>query len=575
MKIYTRLTLGVGTLFVIIVFILALSAGQISVLSLRTENILKDNYLSLQYTQEMLRNLEHLPASPDRINTLDSLLAKQILNITEPGEKEVTYQLGVILKGVHNTKKITERTKTKIRNCIYKIQLLNMLALQRKSELAIVSAGNAASWIAIAGTICFILSFTLLLNLPSSIAAPIRQLTARIREIGNKNYEQRIYLKDSPEFKEVSQAFNQMASQLEMFEGSSLAQLISDKKRIEALLNHISDPVFGLNAEYRLIFYNTAAAHILGISENMDTYGKNLSEVPTSDLLSHLITGISDTEIKSLSPISIVLNGKEHFYSRNITPVYSNEEGEKIFSGYVIRLMDITRFQQKDVARDYFIATISHELKTPLASIKMSTDLLSKDKVSPITQEQLELVEGIQSDVNRLLSITSELLKISQIESGNISLELQNTPLNQLLYHALEAVKRQLDNKSVKVELQIPDPLISIIADPDKSAWVLVNILSNAIRYSPENGLLTIQVTDKPGFIGINIQDQGPGISPEFQARVFDRYFQVPGVQSGGSGLGLSIGKEFMAAQGGNIELISRPGEGATFTVWFQQSPQQ
>jgi len=253
MKIYTRLTLGVGTLFVIIVFILALSAGQISVLSLRTENILKDNYLSLQYTQEMLRNLEHLPASPDRINTLDSLLAKQILNITEPGEKEVTYQLGVILKGVHNTKKITERTKTKIRNCIYKIQLLNMLALQRKSELAIVSAGNAASWIAITGTICFILSFTLLLNLPSSIAAPIRQLTARIREIGNKNYDQRIYLQDSPEFKEVSQAFNQMASQLEMFEGSSLAQLISDKKRIEALLNHISDPVFGLNAEYHII----------------------------------------------------------------------------------------------------------------------------------------------------------------------------------------------------------------------------------------------------------------------------------------------------------------------------------
>jgi len=85
MKIYTRLTLGVGTLFVIIVFILALSAGQISVLSLRTENILKDNYLSLQYTQEMLRNLEHLPGSPGRINTLDSLLAKQILNITEPG----------------------------------------------------------------------------------------------------------------------------------------------------------------------------------------------------------------------------------------------------------------------------------------------------------------------------------------------------------------------------------------------------------------------------------------------------------------------------------------------------------
>ncbi len=211
MKIKTKLNLGVGLLFILIIILSLVSAYYIFSIKKDTQNILKANYNTLEYSRNMLISLDEMADDENKsIALFETNLKKQIVNITEVGEDKVTYNLQRNFK-LLDKNKTSDSIKSQIRNDIFEIMKLNMNAIKVKSDIAKNTAENANLWIAIVGTLCFLIAFNLLVNLPNNIANPIKELTASIKEIANRNYKERVHFQNHNEYGDLAKSFNTMA----------------------------------------------------------------------------------------------------------------------------------------------------------------------------------------------------------------------------------------------------------------------------------------------------------------------------------------------------------------------------
>ena len=565
MKIKTKLTLGVGLLFALIILLVALSVRYVRVLRNDTNNVLSANYNSLEYAKNMLAALDETGSSG--IRNLEKNLQKQENNITETGERVATQKLRTYFSLYCSD--TTQKYAARIRNEIFQIMGLNMEAIERKNTIAQQRADEAYSLIAIVGTLCFVIAFTLLVNLPANIANPIEELTQSIGQIADKNYSQRVRFLSHNEFGDLARSFNTMAEKLEEYNNSNLAKLMIEKKRVETLINIMHDPVLGLNEHQKIIFVNEEAAKIIGINA-ADLVGKSAKDVAIyNDLVRSLLQDLGNANPQIPNPLKIFADGRESYFEKEVLPIAVVPTGEQspIFIGHVLILRNITQYKELDTAKTNFIATVSHEFKTPIASIKMSLQLLEDERVGGLNDEQKKLKESIKEDTNRLLNITHELLNITQVESGNIQVSMQAVNPNHIMQDAIEANQTQAQQKGVKLEwtpLNLPP---SVWADDEKTAWILTNLISNAIRYSYDNAAVLLKISVQNEQVIFTVQDTGQGIARQYQGKVFDRYFRVPGTKKEGTGLGLAISKEFVEAQGGRISVESDFGAGSKFMV--------
>ncbi|HEY6435486.1 MAG TPA: HAMP domain-containing sensor histidine kinase, partial [Ignavibacteriaceae bacterium] len=246
-------------------------------------------------------------------------------------------------------------------------------------------------------------------------------------------------------------------------------------------------------------------------------------------------------------------------------------EQQSVFIGQVILLKNVTSFKELDLAKTNFIATISHELKTPIASLQMCIKLLEDNRVGNLNEEQQSILKTFTEETARLSKITNELLDLTQVESGNIKLKTEKVNPNDVLNFATEAVKFQLEKKHVKIITEAEENIPLIQADMDKTSWVLINLLTNAIRYSPENEKIIIRIFSKNNHVRFEVLDFGIGIETKHLNKLFNKFYQVPGTSSG-TGLGLAISKEFIEAQGGEIGVSSEVGKGSSFYFSLNQA---
>lgn len=496
-------------------------------------------------------------------------------NITEIYEKEITQELRINFKA-YQTNPSDAFIQSKIRKDIFKIMDMNMQAIQRKSELAKRTADSAVLGIFITGTLCFLIAFVLLVNLPANIADPIKELTQSIQQIATKNYAERVHFESHSEFGQLAKSFNAMAEKLEEYNNSSLAKLMMEKKRIETLIDKMHDPVIGLDENMLIIFANEEATNILGLpySELIGFPSKDLAL--KNDLLRELIKDVHpvDEAAVSIKPIKIYANDKESYFERDvqhITIIPTGELRPKTI-GHVILLRNVTEYKELDFAKTNFIATISHEFKTPISSIKMSLQLLENEQIGKLNEEQKNLLESIKDDATRLLKITGELLNMTQVESGNIQLTILPVNPKDILQYAINATKTQAEQKQIIFEIDCPDSIPPILADSEKTAWVITNLISNAIRYSYDHSSVYLMIRETENQVAISVKDIGQGIAPQYKDKIFDRYFRVPGTQKEGTGLCLAISKEFIETQGGQIIVDSEFGAGSTFTLTLNKS---
>ena len=567
MTIKTRLRLGVGLLFALIVLLSVIGATQINRLSADTENILEANYNSLEYARMMSTALEDMGTDPTAGYIFTSALENQQKNITEEGEKEITDRLHRHVESLGKTP-ADPVLKMFIRKDLDELVKVNMVAIRRKSEVAENTAYQATLWIIATGISCFLIAFFLLVKLPDNIADPIQELTRSISDIADRKYNRRVDFEDHSEFGQLAKAFNTMASKLREYNESNLFKLLLEKKRIDTLINNMHDPVIGLDEHKKIIFANHRALQVLGIKKE-DLLGKSAQDVSLGNdlmrtLTRDLVAGVPARDEKTLK---IYADDKESYFDKELIDIIITPTGEheKKLIGHVIILRNITELKELDFAKTNFIATISHELKTPISSIKMGLQLLENGKTGPVNAEQQQLIDGIKDDSDRLLKITGELLNLSQVETGNIQLSIQKSSPYAICHYALDAVKLQAEHKSIGIVADIHEALPHIKADAEKTAWVLVNFLTNAIRYSPEQSQITLSVAKSSDYVQFSVTDHGRGIESRYTQKIFDRYFQIPGSTKAGTGLGLAISKEFIEAQGGIIGVHSEIGMGSRF----------
>lgn len=578
MKIKVKLTLGVGLLFAMIILLAFVSIRQVYVLAQDTKNILVANYKSLDYARNMLNNLDDSVTYKARFDIFENNLSLQEHNISEVGEAEITQNLRLHFDQYKLNQKDSQVVR-QIRTEISEIMKLNLEAIQRKSAIAEKTAENGMFWLSIIGAFCFIIAFTLLSNLPSNIADPIRELTESIKQIAAGDYTQRIHFKSSSELGELADAFNVMAKKLEEYNTSNLAKLMTEKRRIETLINNMHDPVIGLDADNKVLFANEEALKISGLKPEQ-VVGKSALELSlTNDLIRSLMQEIvgesKGWNQATQSSMKIYADGKESYFEKEVLNIAITPTGEKVprSIGHVILLRNVTAYKELDFAKTNFIATISHEFKTPISSIKMSLQLLENGRIGPVNGEQQNLLTSIKEDAERLLKITGELLNMAQVETGNIQLAVLPANAIEICERAIEVNRITAEQKKIRIQLNHPELLPFVLADQDKTTWVMTNLISNAIRYSHENGVVQLNIQALENYVELTVSDLGQGIPPQYVDKVFDRYFRVPGAITEGTGLGLAICKEFIEAQGGKISVESDFGAGSTFKVLLNMAP--
>src|SRR5450432_774328 len=559
-KLKTKLSIGLIFLFAVILAFGILGIYNINSLSRDNNLILKDNYESLVYCNNMLKALETISTRKDAADSFDQNLVKQEANITEPGEREITADIrknfGELKANFNDPSNYTE-----IRQSIHQVQELNASAIFRKNANAQNRAQNAKLWLTVIFSILTLVSFTFIFNLPGIISGPIQSLSDGIKEIANKNYSKRIFLKQDDELGDLAVAFNSMAEKLDLYEHSNMAKMQFEKSRIETIINQMRDGIIGLDAKRNMLFMNVIAQKLMGLKEN-DIIGKYAPDIALkNDLMRKLLQAEDDKK-----DLKIYLDDKEGFFNKDILDVTNNKE----VIGQVIVLRNITIFHELNEAKTNLIATVSHELKTPISSIKMSAQLLSDERTGSLAEDQKQLINSIGDDADRLLNITSELINMAQVETGNIQFNLQPTPVAPIVEDALDAIQIQAQQKNISIQTVISPEMLMIHADKEKTTWVLINLLTNAIKYSFESSAVEILASPKNGRVEVIVKDHGRGIDEKYINRVFDRYFKVPGSQERSrTGLGLAISKEFIEAQGGNIWVHSQLGVGSEFGFSF------
>lgn len=584
MKIKTKLRLGFGFLFVVVIFFGAISLFYMNKISLSSKVILKDNYETLNYTSNMRAVLdEHpLPLSESAKKSFENYLELEGKNITEKGEGEAVAALRKAYESIKSPAvSLVEKQKsvTTLRATLRLIDKLNMDAIVGKNDAAQKAIEKAAMYVIFAASICFLILFSFIVNFPGFVANPLREFSEAIREISRKNYKQRLEFKGSDEFSELAISFNTMAQELNKWENSNLSKIQSEKLRIEAIIEQMQDAIIGLNEKKEILFFNKVAGELLNLSGEA-VVGQNAEVLmKKNDLLNRILQ-----DQQSDKAMKIYADNKESYFQlerREITvPNYDGQSDVTMnqtakAAGEVYILKNITQFKELDEAKTNFIATVSHELKTPISSIKMSLKLMDDERVGAMNVEQKELVQHIREDCGRLLKITSELLDLAQVETGNLQLNFVKSDPRKIAIYAMDSVRFQAEQKNIELELISRNNLPKVNVDVEKTAWVLVNFLSNALRYSSEKSKVQIQIIEKGEEIEFSVRDFGKGIEEIYQKRLFDKYFQVPtdGNNKSGSGLGLAISKDFIEAESGKIWVESALGEGSKFCFSLPIAP--
>ncbi len=546
----SKIALGVVFLFALLLLMGGTGLFFLHKTTSEQQDILKDNYETIEYTRNMLQALD----SSDGIAFFERNLSQQEKNITEPGEGPLTASLRRRF-GVYKTHPDSATLVAAMRQDIHRIMELNLSAIIAKNQAAKKSAENARSIISMLLTLCVLLGFTFIFNFPGYIANPISKLTEGIKAIAAKNYEERIRLDRTDEFGDMATAFNHMAEELDKYEHSNIARILFEKQRAETVIGSLKDASIGIDADNRVLFANAPALRLLGVSET-DVVGKKVAEIrKRNDLFDFLLTE------KSNQPFKVVQENREQFYSKEIAGI-SNSEGNL---GTIIVLKNITPFKELDVAKTHFIATISHELKTPLASSDFSLKLLENERTGSLNEEQKQLVKNLKEDNQRLLKILSELLDISQVESGKIQLNIAEIDAKKPVLKAIESVSVMAAQKNILIRFPAEDDLLMVKGDTEKITWVLINFLTNAVKFSGAGKEIHIHLHKTEAQVLFEVADEGMGISQEHISRVFERFYQVPGTEKTGNGLGLSICKEFIEAMNGRIGVHSEAGKGSRF----------
>ncbi len=419
--------------------------------------------------------------------------------------------------------------------------------------------------------LCFLFIFTAITSFVTfryyinKLFGPLYELTQNLKSVRQGNLNRKVIIQDTDELGSLCNEFNNMTQRLSEFEKSTLGSLMEEKNKTYAIVKSITEPMLILDANYNVTLMNDSFERLLfsPISENVNAH---FLDAMAQSCFSSAAAKINYRAAEYWNGvIKINHNWKPAYYNVMVSPISQNGNGQNKF--VIIVFYDITEMKLLEKMRTDFIATISHEFKTPLTSIIIGADLLGNCSIGQMNKEQREILETIKDDSQQLNVLVNDLLELSKAESSNIIYQFKFISIESALEKCTKQFLPRAKNLGVDIEIVPYENLPKVYADFSKIVWVLNNLVSNALKYTSSNGKIKLSAMPLNNFIKICVEDNGKGIPDEFVEKIFDKYVQVPGcdIETRGTGLGLAVAKDIITAHKGRIWCESDISKGSRF----------
>lgn len=505
-------------------------------------------------------------------------------NITVPGEKELVENIDSYyvkytnlfpqIQELRNTKGESETSVFynstvlpqffKVKNELKALSLLNERTMFNSKASATYSTKNSVYMILLLSFCAVIGGFFVSRYFINKFLSPIHYLAEVIRQVRAGDLNQRIDVTTKDEISELATEFNNMTERLLQYEQSTLGSLMTEKNKSIAIVKSIADPLFVLDTNYRVSLINNACETFFNINEEKVLNKHFLEAIRNGELFDYISSSDNPDEGRREKIVHIKKDG-DYYFNIIVTPI---KDFGKNVSGLIVVMHDVSELKELERVKTDFIATISHEFKTPLTSLIMGASLLKEGSLGSLNHEQKDIVDTLNEDGERLSSLVNELLELSRIESGKAIFNIEKCSINAIVETSIRPFLETAYKKEINLINDLEENLPYVYADFEKMTWVINNLIGNALKYTNAGDYITVSAVQKANMLYVSVKDTGMGIPEEFKVKIFDRFVQVKGhdIEVRGTGLGLSVVREIIAANKGEIWCDSEIDSGSTFT---------
>jgi len=392
---------------------------------------------------------------------------------------------------------------------------------------------------------------------------PIQQMQRITEKITRGDYKTRLSLGRKDELGQLANNLNEMSLELQ----NKIDEITHDKNELKAILSSMVEGVVVIGKDEKIILLSDPVCQMLEL-RSKDVIGKPYWEIIRHEEINSLLEE-SIAQKKALQKEITLLSPNENHFSMQISPVLS--EDSKDFSGVVAIFHDITELKKLEDVRTEFVANVSHELKTPLTTIKGFVETLKEGALTDKEKSQ-RFLDIIQKHTDRLEYLVNDLLTISAIESKEIKLNFEQTQIDKVIESAVHLCSEALKQKQHQLEITVDKNLPDLLLDKAKMEQAFLNLLDNAIKFTNAGGNIRVSASHDNNFIRVDFKDNGIGIPQQHLPRLFERFYRVDKGRSrelGGTGLGLSIVKHIVQIHNGKVSVQSEPSKGSLFSVFL------
>lgn len=556
---------------------------SISAMEQARNDLNEEKYAVLQYLQ--LNDVEGINEYSQKNQAFGKAFQKERDDVTEPGEQnvvdsvnksygELTRQFAVF-QNIRDTKSQKEAAFyykntmepqiNKISGYLDRITAINQNAMFKKKSAAVSYARNSLYIILALSLAAVIGGIILSRYCVNKFLRPIHLLTESISRVRAGELNTSLNVKTGDEIEKLIDEFNSMIERLSAYEKSTMGTLMEEKDKSVAIVKSISDPLIVLDKDFKIVMTNSSCEQFFGFSESK-MVGRHFLEAIHNGDLYNLITGCMKSENPVFEKVLYFEKGNGIYYNVVVTKNFVAQAG-KAAKGCVVLMQNVTEFKELERVKTNFVATVSHEFKTPLTSIIMGASILTGGNLGILTKEQKEIMNTIIEDGEKLSGFVNELLEVSRLESGRAVYSFEPCSIAAITEGSVRNFLETAQRQNVTLVNDVDEGLAAVYADFEHVTWVINNLLSNALKYTKSGDFITISAKVKGNFMETTVKDTGDGIPSEYLDRIFDKFVQVKGheIEARGTGIGLAVAKEIITAHGGEISVESELDSGSTF----------